>query len=489
MYVGDYRFGERLVKAVDYGREVNSFVARYNGQGVLTWLKQFPLTGSGFEYFPTHTPITADRDGNIYLAAPFTQTVRIDTFVLNYVPALEPNRYYNDVLVARFNAVGQAQWVKKIGGANRERPSAIALDPQQHVIVAGQYTTATLSFDGHVITNNSGNDDEDVFVAKLSNPGPVVCLPTTVAIEAPPAFCEGDSVRITAKTTRAYSFLWLRDREVVEAAYDSTLFTKAGGVFQLVINPFTACADTSAAIAVNRIEKPGTTLTLSADSVLCPGEQLTLSAPVHQTYTYQWYKDGQALPGQTRPTLRAGEAGAYYVQIANQNQCPQNSGVQRVVTVPRQEDFLPDTVYRCIDQPEKLTPTLNDFRGTFRWSTGETSESITPPAPGSYVLRLTQHDCVYTDSVRIVEVPALFVPNVITPNADGKNDFFFIRNLLPGTALEIYNRFGTLVYRKAEYQNDWDGGEVPAGVYFYLLRSAHSCARPKVAKGWVQVLR
>jgi hypothetical protein len=35
--------------------------------------------------------------------------------------------------------------------------------------------------------------------------------------------------------------------------------------------------------------------------------------------------------------------------------------------------------------------------------------------------------------------------------------------------LTIYNRWGTIVYQSEDYQNDWDGGNVSDGVYFYVL--------------------
>jgi gliding motility-associated-like protein len=67
--------------------------------------------------------------------------------------------------------------------------------------------------------------------------------------------------------------------------------------------------------------------------------------------------------------------------------------------------------------------------------------------------------------------PEVVVPNVLTPNGDGVNDIFTIDyiNLYDARELIVFNRWGTPVYQSDDYQNDWDGGNVAGGVYFYVL--------------------
>ncbi|MBC7391358.1 MAG: gliding motility-associated C-terminal domain-containing protein, partial [Opitutaceae bacterium] len=61
--------------------------------------------------------------------------------------------------------------------------------------------------------------------------------------------------------------------------------------------------------------------------------------------------------------------------------------------------------------------------------------------------------------------------NIFTPNGDGHNDFLFFKNLhfYPGNTLHVFNRWGNKVYNRENYANDWDGGGLPAGTYFYIL--------------------
>ncbi|RFM32251.1 DUF11 domain-containing protein [Chitinophaga silvisoli] len=92
-----------------------------------------------------------------------------------------------------------------------------------------------------------------------------------------------------------------------------------------------------------------------------------------------------------------------------------------------------------------------------------------------------------------VETPAIsatfFVPNVITPNGDGKNDQFVIKglDLYPGSKLEIYNRWGNQVYRSDNYNNNWKGEGLSAGIYYYVLR-INMAGGPQLYKGYVELI-
>src|SRR5208283_4257543 len=63
------------------------------------------------------------------------------------------------------------------------------------------------------------------------------------------------------------------------------------------------------------------------------------------------------------------------------------------------------------------------------------------------------------------------IPNVFTPNNDGKNDFFAIVNMdeFPNSRLVIFNRWGDKILDDSNYQNNWNGGNNPDGTYYYIL--------------------
>ncbi len=83
--------------------------------------------------------------------------------------------------------------------------------------------------------------------------------------------------------------------------------------------------------------------------------------------------------------------------------------------------------------------------------------------------------CVDTDSVLVTVVPTVVISNGITPNGDGKNDTWVIDfiELFPKCEVEIYNRWGELLFRSVGYDRPWDGryrdGPVPVGTYYYVI--------------------
>ncbi|RXQ96530.1 tandem-95 repeat protein [Ancylomarina salipaludis] len=85
--------------------------------------------------------------------------------------------------------------------------------------------------------------------------------------------------------------------------------------------------------------------------------------------------------------------------------------------------------------------------------------------------------------VKITVVPVdVFIPNAITPNSDNLNDKFKIVGLekFPKNSLEIFNRWGNIVYSKHSYDNNWEGygnvkgqlsnDRLPPGTYFYIFK-------------------
>lgn len=91
--------------------------------------------------------------------------------------------------------------------------------------------------------------------------------------------------------------------------------------------------------------------------------------------------------------------------------------------------------------------------------------------------RICSADCPNlcdTASIAVVQTEwfRLNIPEGITPNGDGTNDFLVIDGLTenyPDHKLSIYNRWGQLVFDAQPYQNTFDGNNMPAGTYYYIL--------------------
>jgi gliding motility-associated-like protein/uncharacterized repeat protein (TIGR01451 family) len=94
-------------------------------------------------------------------------------------------------------------------------------------------------------------------------------------------------------------------------------------------------------------------------------------------------------------------------------------------------------------------------------------------------------------STTSVAIKPFFLANVITPNGDGKNDAFVINGLgkFASNELIIFDRWGSHVFQKKGYQNDWIGQGLVAGTYFYILSVVDSNGSATEFKGWIQLIR
>ncbi|WP_353130960.1 gliding motility-associated C-terminal domain-containing protein, partial [Parapedobacter pyrenivorans] len=82
------------------------------------------------------------------------------------------------------------------------------------------------------------------------------------------------------------------------------------------------------------------------------------------------------------------------------------------------------------------------------------------------------------------------IPNVFTPNGDGKNDVFEIVGIegFDRTEITVVNRWGNEVYRNNNYRNNWDGQGLNEGTYYYVIIT-HEGGRQERYAGWVLIKR
>ena len=78
--------------------------------------------------------------------------------------------------------------------------------------------------------------------------------------------------------------------------------------------------------------------------------------------------------------------------------------------------------------------------------------------------------------------------NIFTPNNDGYNDYFEIKNIekYPDNKLTIYDRWGIVVFSAYHYRNTWNAEGVPDGVYYFIFDSGIG---NKPVEGTVTIIR
>ena len=135
----------------------------------------------------------------------------------------------------------------------------------------------------------------------------------------------------------------------------------------------------------------------------------------------------------------------------------------------------------------RINPTSFFARNAqFLWTPSTYLRNPTDSAPTSlpadnirYFVQLTgTGGCAIKDSVDIRVLLTPKVPNAFSPNGDGINDTWVIKYLedYPNSKVDIYNRYGQLVYHSEGYVNGrgWDGTTngkpLPIGTYYYVIQ-------------------
>jgi gliding motility-associated-like protein len=142
--------------------------------------------------------------------------------------------------------------------------------------------------------------------------------------------------------------------------------------------------------------------------------------------------------------------------------------------------------------------------------TGTNCASVNNLAPGTYsVMVVSQYSGTLTvNPLDTVLVPPITINdsqapcmievfNGVTPNGDGNNDFFYIKNIdqFPKNTVDIYNRWGQQLTHIEGYDNadkKWRGtignGDniAPTGTYFYVIDLGNGQA---LLKGWIELLK
>ncbi len=148
-----------------------------------------------------------------------------------------------------------------------------------------------------------------------------------------------------------------------------------------------------------------------------------------------------------------------------------------------------------------LTPAVNaSYPVTYLWTPATWLDNPESEAPKTsplsditYTLTVTSDKgCSSSDNVFVKILKAPLIPNIFSPNNDGIHDKWEISYLAsyPGCTVDIYNRYGQLIYHSVGYDKPWDGTvngkQVPVGTYYYIIDPKNG--RQKMS-GYVDVIR
>lgn len=137
--------------------------------------------------------------------------------------------------------------------------------------------------------------------------------------------------------------------------------------------------------------------------------------------------------------------------------------------------------------------------GTYLWSTGETTQTISVPAvTTTYTVIVTNaYGCTDAAVVTVYskyECPEIFVPSAFSPNGDNHNDEFYVRSMCLKTMhLMIFDRWGRQVFSTDDITDGWNGwynGQIgDQAVFCYIVKYEFINGETGEKKGTVSLIR
>ena len=121
--------------------------------------------------------------------------------------------------------------------------------------------------------------------------------------------------------------------------------------------------------------------------------------------------------------------------------------------------------------------------------------TATPLVTTTYTVTVTSaQGCVSSDEIIITIASDITFTNGISPNGDGLNEEWIIDNihLFPNSVVEVYNRWGELLFQSVGYAETWKGtykGKLlPVGTYYYII-NLNNPLFPNAYTGPITILR
>ncbi len=281
--------------------------------------------------------------------------------------------------------------------------------------------------------------------------------------------CIGDSTTLSASGG-------FTNYEWNNGAQSQVIFVGIGNYLITAIDS-NGCASTN---SVSIVEAPNPIINFVGDTVVCLGETTTIQ--VNDGFiSYLWSN------GATSAQTNVG-VGVYQVIVTNALGCEASSEISIISSSPIASIAISENPVNGEGTLISLQSTsVPDISSIISWNwnfgDGNVSDLENPTHSfeeiGSYQTTLIITDaqgCVDTTAINLEVVGAIVVPNVVTPNGDGVNDVFFIKNLDKNKAykLAVLNRWGNVVFEVNDYQNDWVPNNLIDGVYFYKVLQAET---------------
>ena len=332
-------------------------------------------------------------------------------------------------------------------------------------------------------TNGCGTALAQITIS-VGTPPVVVITP-----DGPTDLCAGQSVTLTA--SGADSYAWDNLETTPSITVDQP------GTYSVIGS--NACGQASAQIAITAAAGPSVSILPRGPIVLCPGENVRLTASGADFYTWNTQEQGSS--------ITVSQAGNYSVR--GTNACGEGSAQVVVSVVDVQASFTASVSNGVAPLSVDFTNTSNPMGVPVEWDFDDGFSSVLDHPTHTFMevglytvsLTVTVQGCASTATglinvgLEFTGVSEIRVPNIFSPNNDGVNDQLVLwTEGIQKVEMEIINRWGQVIAEVKWPGQRWDarslaGEVVPDGTYFYALRAVGLDGKDHDLKGTITIVR
>jgi gliding motility-associated-like protein len=333
--------------------------------------------------------------------------------------------------------------------------------------MAGVYTLTDINASGCKDTGSTTGVINAAPIATASNTGPV-CAGSPLSLTGGPAGMTTDS--------------WSGPNGFTSLLQDPSVSNNAtiamAGMYTHKVTNASGCLDTASTLVVVNL-LPSVNIT-SSNSSMCIYNVRTLTAsPTGGTFLIS---DG---PGNINGNiLSATGSGIINLEYNYSGFCNNKATQSIIVNDYPVANAGPDQELKFVFETDMNAELSSSETGIWSLISGSghifdihsPTTRVTELLNGEniFLWKVSNGNCDSSAEVKIY-VYDPFIPSVITPNGDSKNEYFKISEIIGKVELIIFNRWGNVEYSNSNYINDWNGRnnkgrELPNDTYFYILK-------------------
>ncbi len=323
----------------------------------------------------------------------------------------------------------------------------------------------------------------------------VIERPTQITLKSKKSnICKGDTIELEISGAQDESKYFLINKNTGETIPSSKFI---GNGFQLVPDSTTIYV----AFWVNDCEtisnelqievNPIPSVEINQDEVICPGENFMVKVLPDSYGEYKWtggnIEYNSLVTGSTFSRIADDNRLTYNLKVT-ENGCKLDT-IVKINLIDIAADISTDDPHNEVCEGDAIQLKVSGG-DDYIWEPSRLLDDHLNSTPVATITEPTQFrvtaykdGCKFINTIDIkiksdndceIRLEDLEIPNAITPNGDGKNDYWEIPFIDGNTnyRVTIFNETGSIMYGEKTYENDFEGynkGQIPEGTYYYII--------------------